>query len=312
MRINEYLELVKYSPTVEELFEINLHEESYYFKVKEIYAGQGSNKNVTLYCKTNSKRLLIVIGESWTYGDNLKPYTRCVENKDNVPYRISTIFAGKVATYLKSDLLINAQPGNCNINHYYALRDYINAVQKDGTYDEVFLIFQLTSPGRDYRKEMVDEPIKHLFSKTPNQFPVLKYDDWMYEYDKTYFKLIEEQIKRLPFTSSVVWKNFNEFHFKEREEYSFNVIEQPFMRLAVQMSGYDYVPSKNMEHTFYENINEIYNIDVSVEEMSEEIDKQTKGISLLGKSMLNNFHPNENGHWYLSALIVDKFKIDGY
>ena len=110
----------------------------------------------------------------------------------------------------------------------------------------------------------------------------------------------------------VVWKNFNEFHFKEREEYSFNVIEQPLMRLAVQMSGYDYVPSKNMEHTFYENINEIYNIDVSVEEMSEEIDKQTKGISLLGKSMLNNFHPNENGHWYLSALIVDKFKIDGY
>lgn len=312
MSIEKHLGLKKYSPTTEELFEVNLHEESYFFKTKEIHVGQGANKNITVYCKTNSRRLLVVIGESWTYGDNLKPYVKCTEDKDNIPYRISTIFAGKVATYLKSDLLVNAQPGNCNINHYYRLNEYIDAIKKSEEYDEVFLIFQLTSPGRDYRKEMVDEPIKHLFSKTPNEFPVLKYNDWMYEYDKTYFNLIQEQIKRIPFKSSVIWKNFNEYHYKEREGYDFNVIEHSFMKLVVQMSGYDFEPSKNMEHTFYEAIDEIYNIDVDVETMEKEIDKQNFGISLLAKSMLNNWHPNENGHWFLSALIVDKFKNNGF
>lgn len=312
MNINEHLNLERYEPTPEELFEVNLHEESFYYKTKEIYVGQGANKNVTLYCKTESKRLLVVIGESWTYGDNLKPYVRCVENKDNIPYRVSTIFAGKVATYLKSDLLINSQPGNCNINHYYRLSEYINAIQEDGSYDEVFLVFQLTSPGRDYRNNMVDEPIKHLFSKTPNNFPILEYHDWQYEYDKTYFNLIQEQVLRMQFKSTVIWKNFNEFHYKERDQYNFDVIEYPFMRLVIQMSGYDYEPSKNMEHTFYENINELYNLKVDIGTMEEEIDKQNKGLQLLGKSMLNNFHPNEIGHWFLTALIIDKIKSNGY
>jgi hypothetical protein len=312
MNINEHLNLERYEPTPEELFEVNLHEESFYYKTKEIYVGQGANKNVTLYCKTESKRLLVVIGESWTYGDNLKPYVRCVENKDNIPYRVSTIFAGKVATYLKSDLLINSQPGNCNINHYYRLSEYIDAIQEDGSYDEVFLVFQLTSPGRDYRNNMVDEPIKHLFSKTPNNFPILEYHDWQYEYDKTYFNLIQEQVLRMQFKSTVIWKNFNEFHYKERDQYNFDVIEYPFMRLVIQMSGYDYEPSKNMEHTFYENINELYNLKVDIETMEEEIDKQNKGLQLLGKSMLNNFHPNEIGHWFLTALIIDKIKSNGY
>ncbi len=312
MNINEHLGLEKYVASVEELSEVNLHEECYYNKTKEIYVGQGANKNVTLYCKTESKRLLVVIGESWTYGDNLKPHVRCVEDKDNIPYRVSTIFAGKVATYLKSDLLLNSQPGNCNINHYYRLREYIDTIKENGSYDEVFLIFQLTSPGRDYRNNMVDEPIKHLFSKTPNQYPVLEYNDWQHEYDKTYFNLIEEQVKRIPFKSSVVWKNFNEFHYKGREQFSFNVIEHPFMRLVVQMSGYDFEPSKNMEHTFYENLHELYNLKVDTKTLEEEIDKQNKGLSLLGKSMLNNFHPNEQGHWFLTALIIDKFKSNGY
>jgi hypothetical protein len=116
----------------------------------------------------------------------------------------------------------------------------------------------------------------------------------------------------MQFKSTVIWKNFNEFHYKERDQYNFDVIEYPFMRLVIQMSGYDYEPSKNMEHTFYENINELYNLKVDIETMEEEIDKQNKGLQLLGKSMLNNFHPNEIGHWFLTALIIDKIKSNGY
>lgn len=289
----------------------NLHDQSYFNKLSEVYSCDGfGNINVGLYCKTkiNSKKLLVVVGESWTYGDSLKPYVKCVDNLDNIPYRVSTIFSGKVANYLNSDLLLYSQPGDSNINYWRRLEVLLSFVYEQKYYDDVYLIVQLTSPGRDYNTDTVHDRIKHLYSLTKNEYPVLSWSEWLYEYDKTYFNWLQEIVTKYPIKSTVLWKNFNEFHYKERIGYNFDVIETPFHRYSVEMSGVDVNLSNCLEMTFYEHMSELYNLKIDMKIMEEELDKINIGFDKLGKSMLNNWHPNDNGHWVLTSLFREKIK----
>lgn len=291
---------------------VNLHQNSYYFKVKEIYNHEGfSHKNVGIYCKGVSKKLLIVVGESWTYGDSLHPYIKAIDGKDNIPYRISTIFAGKVANYLNSDLLLFAEPGDANINYWLKLEKMLEFVYEQNYYDDVYLIVQMTSPGRDYIEGFVPDRLKHLLSVTPNEFPVLLWDDWHYEYDKAYLNWLQEIVTKYPLRKTVLWKNFNEFLYKEREKFTYNVIETPFQRYAVEMSDETYPSSKNLEMKFYENVDKIYNLKVDIGTLENEMTKIDEGFAKLGRSMINNWHPNECGHWVLTTLFREQIEKNG-
>lgn len=296
----------KYTVSSEELL-CNLHNNSYYNKTKEIYTLDGNgNINVGIYCKGVSKKILIVVGESWTYGDSLNPYVKCVDNLDNIPYRISTIFSGKVANFLNSDLLLFSQPGDSNMSYWLKLEMMLSFVEEQKYYDEIYLIVQMTSPGRDYGFHLTEEKLNHLFSKSKNDFPILSWNEWLYEYDKAYFNWLQQIVNKFTIKSTVLWKNFNEFNYKERDSYNFQVIEIPFQRYAIEMSGEKVDLPNCLEMFFYENMNKIYNLKVDLEIMEEELNKIDIGIQKLGSSMLNNWHPNESGHWILASLIREK------
>jgi hypothetical protein len=288
-----------------------LNPSSYYFKINELFVGKNnaipdSSRIVNLYSKTGSKTLLIVFGESWTYGDSLHPYVNCVRELDNIPYRISTVFAGKLANWLNSDLLLCAEPGNSNMGYWSQLENLLNEYKniKD-EYDEVYLVIQMTSPGRDYSKHFTHDKLKHLFSVTDNNYPKLEWKDWLIEYDRLYLNWLSELTNKYNFNGVVVWKNFNEFHIRDFDKYNFGVVDIPFHRYAPEMSGHRFEVADILEMTFFEDIHRLKNLIYDDKTIELQLKKIEDGWFALGNSMLNNFHPNDIGHWVLATRIRD-------
>jgi hypothetical protein len=251
--------------------------------------------------------LLIVFGESWTYGDSLHPYVKCVDRIDNLPYRLSNNFSGKVANYLNADLLLCAQPGNSNINYWTELNNFLQKFNNiDHGYKKIYLIVQMTSPGRDYKFDRVEKKVEHLFCTQENIFPTLDWNEWLIKYDLVYLDWLSSMLKEFNIDRTVLWKNFNEFHVKDLSSYAFETVRTPFHRYACEMSGQKVEVADILEMTFYENIEKIKSINFNKEILDNQLLKIENGWKALSKSMLNNFHPSENGHWVLSTLFINK------
>ncbi len=305
MNIENLLNFKKYN----EDFDVKIHKNSYFLRTDNIYTmNSDAHKNCGIYCKgISNKKLLIAVGESWTYGDSLEPYVKAIDKKDCLAYRVSTIFSGKLANYLNSDLLVYAEPGFANIYYWTKLETILDFIINEKYYDELYLVIQMTSPGRDYCENYVYPKIEHLFSIKPNNFPILSLDEWVYEYDKTYFNWLKEIINKYSIKSTVLWKNFNDFYYKDRN-FPFKVIEIPFHKYAVEMSGFSFIPSKILETVFYDNINKFYNLKIDLNILENELDKIKNSFELLNNSMLNNWHPNDSGHWILATLMREKIE----
>lgn len=308
MKIEGFLELEKYKTLNEDLetSKKNLHPNSFIYKCNEIYIGnyEPNVLNPIVFCKTGSKDLLLVVGESWSYGDSLSPYVKAMDKLDNIPYRVSTVFGGKLASHFKSDLFLYTQPGNANGNYFSKIEDVLNFIFNDLKYEKVRLVMQLTSPGRD----LYNEPkiFEHLFSMKKNNHPILNLNDWCIEYDKLFFERLNEIIIKYPIYDTVLWKNFNEFFYKNRD-YKFKVIETPFLRYGVEFCGEDVELPMNYESYFFEVMEKIYNLKITNDEVLNQINLLDTTFKKLGLSTLNNWHPNDGGHWTLATLIREKF-----
>ena len=107
--------------------------------------------NTDLHLMKGSRTCLLVTGESWTYGDRLMEHknirVRSLDGTDDVFYRLNNIFAGHCARILQSDLYLSAVPGNSNTGIVCHLPNVLQYLKKYN-YDKVYVIVQMTSPGR--------------------------------------------------------------------------------------------------------------------------------------------------------------------
>jgi len=267
-----------------------------------------SARNTEVYVKNKKKsRLLISVGESWTYGDNFQGVQSGL-GRDNITYRVNHSFASHSAKMLDSDLILSAVPGNCNQN---MLQDLDRLLEEYSVlYEEVFVQLQLTSPGRDQSK--IED--KHRLLKgydnlyTTKQTLTNKMTDaeWFQAYDTMMLTEYDRILKLHTNVNGLVWKNFNPFQVDFNTE-SFIIVTCPWVRLTSQMHGNVFdLPVINEAGWWTEHYSTYGNVEGKQEYMMKQLDNLEASNKLLKTSSLNGFHPNETFHAIWALYILGK------
>lgn len=108
----------------------------------------------------NSDTLLITIGESWTWGEDLgiNNSKELLINRDNFEYRINHVFGSLLQKKLNSDWYNFAWVGNSNWWIINILKQIINNQDTLNSYKKVYIVLTLTEIGREY----IDDPFGHI------------------------------------------------------------------------------------------------------------------------------------------------------
>lgn len=265
-----------------------------------------SAKNTELLVKRKKSRLLISIGESWTYGDNFTPYVQSGKGIDNPHYRLDNCFSGYCAKMLDSDLLLSAVPGNCNQHMMHDLDRLLEEYHTE--YESINVIFQLTSPGRD-NSESHDwyknlEGYDFLYSKEKQIDPPADTKDWFEHYDTMMLKEFDRILKSYVNVNGLIWKNFNNFLVDFPSD-SFIIVVCPWVKHCSLMHGKQIdLPLCNEAGWWDAHYRTFGNFEYNIETMTQDLNRLNNSTDLLNYSSINGFHPKENYHMLWASHLM--------
>ena len=106
-------------------------------------------KNFDFVTYSKSK-LVVTIGESWTWGHSLgKTEHKVFDDKE---FRLANVYGGQLANMIDADFLNIAEPGQSNLwitDHFKLFMDNID----DFNYDEIIVVITLTEIGREFQSD---------------------------------------------------------------------------------------------------------------------------------------------------------------
>ncbi len=200
-------------------------------KPYDIYAKEGrfpkhiqNPVNTELFVDRKSDTLLVVIGESWSYCDNIINAVHSPEGRDAPSYRTEFSFWGHLARAIQADILLSTVPGNCNPNMLSSFVDLKNNILSNHSYEKVYILFQITSPGRDNSEfkqiEWNKIPIftaSRLYEGIETQ-EASKYSSrgWLEEYDNAILKQLSTTVSDIENSEIFVWKNFTRWNYTKK------------------------------------------------------------------------------------------------
>ena len=288
---------------------------SYIKKVKSLYKIKTDRRQVNnpelsnLYCDIGSSDLLVIVGESWSYGDSIGTNVKAGMGKEDVAFRISNNFGGRLGIKYNSDVLYITTPGNSNGNVLYDFTTILPHILKEKEYKSIKFSIQLTSFGRDCRGTETFEsfkPFTDIILKLKQQ--VLPLKKWIDKYESTIINKYIEFIQSINIPFKIVfWKNFNSFYTDTDDLATKNVTyiktnwsEDLFDQLGVKLQ-YPF----NMELDI--DFNKMKFIDIKFEELQENIKRFERYVDELGDTPLTGYHPNPSGHWLWAQKISKHF-----
>lgn len=190
-------------------------------------------KNTEYYVKRGKEDVLIIIGESWTYGESL-PEVATALQKYNLTNQLRYTFGSIMANRLDMDLYQYAVPGNCNFYMFKELERILPHVSTLG-YRNIYVCVQMTEPSREMAisyQGLKGHPLDDLY-----QFDVkMKFEDWLVEYDKIFFRQYDEILKPYNNVKAVLWKNFCSINTDLRFN-TFQVVEDSWIRISNRHLG---------------------------------------------------------------------------
>lgn len=278
--------------------------------------------NSDFFLTKNQNTLLIVIGESWTYGESL-PGVHSPKRLDNLQVRVNHTFWGHMARILNADILISAYPGNSNQNMLSNLIILISML-KDSLfkkYKNVYLVYQMTSPGRDYESEW-----DHIFTdkllETDNidghkeNFDFLYYKEkvedknkkpikeFFIDYDKFFINLLSDIVKNIAGTKILLWKNFNPIHAKQPSNIKFAKI--PWQQHTAILDGKHSQVANLAEAAFYQNsIINFTNYLFDKKAIIEDLKNLDKIQEIIHSSPLHAWHPKGENHFLYANYLLN-------
>ena len=103
------------------------------------------------FVSNNSKKLLVTIGDSWTYGDRLAE-----ENPADKDFRLKHVYGYLICKELHTDFLNISVPG---INNLWMVKKLELLCQNVEHYDQVNIIFMATEYGREFNTSFDLDPV---------------------------------------------------------------------------------------------------------------------------------------------------------
>jgi hypothetical protein len=149
-----------------------------------------------------SKKLLICVGDSWTWGDSLGQTSQDLDDRE---YRVHNIYGHLLAQQLDSDFANIALPGYNNFWMWSQLSELLPTVID--RYEQIAVVVTLTENCREWAS--ANWPIRVDFSQTPSSLA-----DLMKEFEARMFHYFKQTLDAFDKVQWIVARNFT-FSFEE-------------------------------------------------------------------------------------------------
>jgi hypothetical protein len=255
------------------------------------------------HIKRNSKNLVLVVGESWTYGESLPEIATAIR-KYSLSSQLINSFGPKLAVTLNADYYQYAVPGNCN---YYMFKelDRILKFLKTFNYEKIYLCLQMTEPAREKSilNKLEEHPVKQLYAEN------ISFKKWLEKYDNIFFDEYNELIRNNSDLNldPILWKNFCSFNGTTTDRL-FKIVDTTWIQYSSRILGMDIKPPMFYSIDWLSSMyDEFKNIDYSDKKfILEEIDKIECSNKFLKANTLHSHHPNLHAHLLWSQFILRK------
>ena len=246
------------------------------------------------HVKRNRENLLVVIGESWAYGETMPGIATAIQ-KYNFEAQLQYCFGPRLATILDTDLYQYAVPGNCNFYMFTELERILKHVSTLG-YKKILICLQMTEPAREQtlisQLRQYNHPLKDLI----NPLSSMTFDEWLEKYDDIFFDQYEQIISQYDNLDCILWKNFCTINSKNTTR-KFRIIEQTWIQHSAKMLG-KYIPAPSFYSVgWLDNIMKIYpKVKFNKSKLLDEISIIEKSNEFIKANAFHSHHPNKYGH----------------
>lgn len=292
--------------------------------------------DLEFYLKRNKDTLVIIIGESWVYGES----QRSSYSTEYMAASLYNTVGARLALYADADLHQYSIPGNSNALGFEGLRKVLK-YHEHNNYEKVYVVYQLTEPFRCQRSIQqlpLDNPFYDFlkrYAKHPEQAEELgaqllqtpyldankkKHpDEVLFDFDDVYLSRIDQLSAELGDKYEfVAYKNFTDWFQTEQQReqlypnirtisdiWLFSMIRE---HSGIDISSKLRVLDMTQEHGYFCEFAH-YNMDWVI----EEVDKAEVVLAYItGDGNPNNkewhhSHPLGLGHDYWANRLVDHF-----
>lgn len=266
-------------------------------------------KNTELWITKQQKNCVVVLGESWSYGDRLHDVDGGLEveslhGKDHLSFRLNNIFAGHCANLLQSDLYICSIPGCNNTELVFHLPNILNFLKDK--YQNIKVIFQITSPGRCFSSPKWSKNYnKNYMSVSLGVNASPENTVQLFEYMKSYEKSIIELVKG--FCQSydaecLIWRNFNSVLNLDAH----NVLPVSWIEYLCNLHQIDIdLPVCNEIEWWNKWAKIIPILKISTDEINQQLDKVKSCYNFLQSTPFCKWHPQITAHWLWAQKILN-------
>jgi hypothetical protein len=254
------------------------------------------------HIKRKSKNLILVIGESWTYGETLPGIATGIQ-KYNFLSQLKYSFGPKLAVMLNADYYQYAVPGNCNYYMFEELKRVLSHI-KQFNYKKIYLCIQMTEPSREHSilNKINKHPVENLYQEK------ISFKDWLIKYDEIFLTQFNQTLKEhLDLNiDPILWKNFCSINYHS-SDFIFKTIETTRIQYSSRILG------MNLEQPMFYSVDWVANMYENHKNLNydkkfilEETDKIEKSNNFLKANVLHSHHPNQFSHLLWSQFIARK------
>ena len=189
------------------------------------------------HIKRKKKNILLVIGESWTYGESL-PKVETGIGRFNFDSQIINCYGPAMTVTMDCDYYQYAVPGNCNAFMFQELGrilEYIWSLD----YEKIYVSMQMTEPSREkpILQRLEDHPLHKLYTDTTE---VIDFKEWLKRYDEIFFNIYDREIKKYNDPNKkiipILWKNFCSINTTNRN-YNFDILNDSWIKYSASCLG---------------------------------------------------------------------------
>lgn len=270
----------------------------------------GKVSNTEFFAGRDSDHLLIVVGESWTYGDTeVRKASVIPETPELFSRALTDTFAAKTAKALNCDLHQWGWPGQCTSYIFRRAEEILFYYKQNKTYKTITMILQVTEFYRDY---VTYTATKNSLSADHH---VIKLGDgilakgsdpieWLSFWEQGYIARAENLQQNNENCTILLWKNFNPWisthsHVKIVDKFAIQVLSEinnhPYTECHITNAL-----ALSEESIFRQNTNMT---DTFIIEQLNLIDRFQQDWAF--SDQYSHHYPTSKGHTVLSDLFVN-------
>lgn len=264
---------------------------------------ENPSKNTEFHIIKGSDNVLVVIGESWTYGESLPGIATGIDIY-SLESQLKYSFAPLLSQRLNVDLYQYAVPGNCNFYMFSSIERIIKHLKENFNYKKIDLCVQITEPSREYAiVNKLTGPYREIYNMTN----VKTFHEWLIRYDEIFLNELEK-LKQEYDLNVVVWKNF--CPFQNKKEYpTLTLVNETWIQFSGKLLGKDVGHQKFQSvgwfDDFYNHYKNVLKFDLT--EISKELDKIESSNSFIRGNELHNNHPTAKNHNLWAKKLQDEY-----